>query len=155
MALASGEPVVSGVHVVASICHGTASEQTLEQVCPEDFSRGNPNIILPLQEFDAACDWLEQHTLIGYFVVRTPTEAMLRECVNKNWTPHGVRLDTVQNLTKGFFLFFRFANPSQADAILRSSLLVFEKWSQDFTVSEDKKLRVPVWVEFPGLPLPC
>lgn len=36
-----------------------------------------------------------------------------------------------------------------------SSLLVFQKWSRDFTVSDDKKLRVPVWVEFPGLPLPC
>lgn len=38
---------------------------------------------------------------------------------------------------------------------MRSSLLVFQKWSRDFTVSNDKKLRVPVWFEFPGLPLPC
>ena len=48
-------------------------------VHPEGFSRGNPNIIIPLQEFDATCDWLEQHTLIGYFVGMTPPEAMLRE----------------------------------------------------------------------------
>ena len=38
---------------------------------------------------------------------------------------------------------------------MRSSLLVFQKWSRDFTVSDDKKLKVPMWVKFPGLPLPC
>ena len=38
---------------------------------------------------------------------------------------------------------------------MRSSLLVFQKWLRDFTISDDKKLRFPVWVEFPGLPLPC
>ena len=31
----------------------------------------------------------------------------------------------------------------------------FQKWAQDFTIFDDKKLRVPVWVEFPGLPFPC
>ena len=68
MAPASGDPVVSGVHTTASDCHGVAFEQTPAQVCPEGLSRGNPDIVLPLQEFGAACDWLEHHTLIGYFV---------------------------------------------------------------------------------------
>ena len=86
---------------------------------------------------------------------------MLREWVNKCWTPHGIFLDAMQKLTKGFFL-FHFGNPSQAEAVftndpwsVRSSLLVFQRWSRDFTVSDDKKLRVPVWVEFLGLPFPC
>ena len=56
MAPASSEPVVSSIHATASDCHATALEQTPSQVCLEGFSRGNPNIILPLQEFDAACD---------------------------------------------------------------------------------------------------
>ena len=38
---------------------------------------------------------------------------------------------------------------------MHSSLLVFKKWSRNFTVSDDKKLRVPVWVEFPSLTLSC
>ena len=66
-----------------------------------------------------------------------------------------------KTLPKVFFL-FRFANPSQAEAVftngpwsVRSSLLVFQRWSRDFTISDDKKLRVSVWVEFPGLPLSC
>ena len=102
MASTNGDPVVSSVHIAASDYHGTASEQMPMQVCPECFSQVNPDIILPLQEFDATCDWLEHHTLIGYFVGRTPPEAMLREWVNKCWTPHGVHLDAVQNLTKVF-----------------------------------------------------
>ena len=44
--------------------------------------------------------------MIGYFVGRTPPKVILGEWVNKSWTPHGVRLDVVQNLTKGFFFFF-------------------------------------------------
>ena len=135
MALAKGDPVVSGVHAAASDCHGATSEQMPTQVCLESLSRGNPDIIFPLQEFDAACDWLEHHTLIGYFVGQTPPEAMLKEWVNKCWTPHGVCLDVVQNLTKGFLLFY-FANSSQAEVVFTngpwsvcSSLLVFQKWS--------------------------
>ena len=85
MAPASSDPVVdTGVHVAASESHGATIEQTPLQICPEGFSRCNPDIILPLQEFDTTCDWLEQHTLIGYFVGRTPPEAMLREWVNKS-----------------------------------------------------------------------
>ncbi len=60
MALANNEPIVFGVHAIASDCHGATIEQTPLKVCPKGFSQGNPNIILPLQEFDVACDWLEQ-----------------------------------------------------------------------------------------------
>ena len=84
MSPASDEPVVSSVHTTASDYHGATIEQTPMQVCPEGFSRGNPDIILHLQEFDVECDWLEKHTLIGYFVGRNPPKAMLRELVNKN-----------------------------------------------------------------------
>ena len=103
MAPNSGEPFVTSVHTTASDCHGASSEQATPQICAEGFPRGNPDIILPLQEFDDACDWLEQHTLIGYFVGRTPPEAMLKDWVNKSWTHHGVYLDAMQMLTKGFF----------------------------------------------------
>ena len=56
MAPASGDPFVSGVHATALDCHGAASEKMLAQVCREGLSRGNPDIVLPLQEFDVACD---------------------------------------------------------------------------------------------------
>ena len=107
MTLASSDPVVSSVHTATSDYHGTTLETIPMQVCPEGLSRGNLDIILPLQEFDAACDWFEHHTLIGYYVGRTPPKAMLREWVNKYWNPHGVCLDAVQNLTKGFYFILR------------------------------------------------
>ena len=84
MALTSGDPVITSVHATTLDCHGASSEQTPSQVHPESLPRGNPDIILPLKEFDAACDWLEKHTLIGYFGGRTPPDAMLREWVNKS-----------------------------------------------------------------------
>ena len=62
MALASGDPVVSSVHAVASDCHGASSKQMPTQVHSKILPRGNPDIILPLKVFDAACEWLEQHT---------------------------------------------------------------------------------------------
>lgn len=104
MALASYDRAVdTSVHVVASEIHGASIQNMSLQVHPEGFSRRSPDIILPLQEFDSACEWLEQHTLIGYFVGRTLPEAMLREWVNKSWTLDGVYLHALQNLTKGFF----------------------------------------------------
>lgn len=33
--------------------------------------------------------------------------------------------------------------------------MVFQRWSRDFVVSDDQKLKVPVWVELPGIPIPC
>ena len=85
MVPASCNPVVDTAIYVATLdSHGTSIEQTSSQVRPEGFSWGNPDIILPLQEFDVACDWLEQHTLIGYFVGRTAPEVMLWQCVNKS-----------------------------------------------------------------------
>ncbi|XP_057812612.2 uncharacterized protein LOC131026697 [Cryptomeria japonica] len=115
------------------------------------------DVVLPLPEFDSACQWLESHTLVG----RMPPESVLKDWVNKAWVPHGVRLEMVQNLTKGFFLFC-FSEVSHVQAILGHSpwyvwcsLLVFQAWTCDFAISDETKLRVPVWIEFPGLPLPC
>ena len=34
-------------------------------------------------------------------------------------------------------------------------MLVFQRWSRDFIVFDDKKLRVPMSIELSGLPLPC
>lgn len=86
---------------------------------------------------------------------------MLHDWVAKAWSPNGVWLDRVQSVTKGFFL-FHFSNPSHVEVILShgpwtvlSFVLVFQHRSRDFSIWDDKKLRVPVLVEFPGLPLPC
>ena len=84
MAWANGDPVVTSTHIAPLDCHCASSKQATLQVCAKGVSQGNPDIILPLQEFDATCDWLEQHTLIGYFVGRTPPKAMLRDWVNKS-----------------------------------------------------------------------
>ena len=61
-----------------------------------------------------------------------------------------------------FFIFFCFVKPSLADMVLsngpwslHSSLFIFQIWSRYFTISNENKLRVLVWVEFLGVPLPC
>ncbi|KAH9310780.1 hypothetical protein KI387_025815 [Taxus chinensis] len=141
------------------------SREAPSQVCAESIPRGNdspPDIVLPLSEFDSTCKWLEQFCLIGYFVGRTPSESMLKSWVQSAWTAHGIKLDSIQNLTRGFFC-LRFADPSHASLILnkqqtwyvRSSLLVLSPWTRDFVVFDQTALKVPVWVEFPGLPMLC
>lgn len=68
----------------------------------------------------------------------------------------------VSKASRKVFFLFHFSNPSHVEAILfhglwtvRSSLLVFQRWSRDFSISDDRKLWVLVWVEFPSLPLRC
>ncbi len=60
MALVWSDPVIDiGVHVAILKNHGASIKQTSLQIHPKGLSWGNPNIILPLQEFDTTCDWLE------------------------------------------------------------------------------------------------
>ncbi|KAH9310532.1 hypothetical protein KI387_025567, partial [Taxus chinensis] len=96
MPLPSSNSVVSIVAGDSGASNGTTNEAT-QEVCPKGFSRGNlspPDVVLPIPEFNAACQWLEQFCLIGYFVGRIPSESMLKSWVNTVWTPHGVRLDS-------------------------------------------------------------
>ena len=37
---------------------------------------------------------------------------------------------------------------------MHSSLLTFQIWSRDFTISDDNEIMVPMWVEFSSLSLP-
>ena len=111
MSPTSYDPVVdTSVHDVSLERHGGFIEQTSLQVHPKGLPWGNIDIILPSQEFDVTCKWLEQHTLIGYSIGRTPPNAMLREWVfgNGPWS-------------------------------VPSPLLVFQRWSRDFIVSDEKK----------------
>lgn len=163
MASAFSDTIFSAsVGVVEAGVNGS-TEQASMKVCSQSIPRGNssPDLVLNIQEFESACSWLEKKTLIGYFVGRTPPESMLWEWMAKSCTPQGIQVEGIQRLTKGFFL-FHFGNPSQTDHIfihgpwtVRSSLLVFQRWSRDFSVSDDNKLRVLIWVEFLGLPIPC
>lgn len=119
-----------------------------------------PDIVLPINEFNDACTWLESHTLIDSFWGCNPPKHVLKDWVVKNWNPHEICLEGIQSLTKGFFL-FHFSDPSHVDAIfakgpwnIRASLLIFQHWSRDFSIFDDKKLNILVWVKFLGLPLP-
>lgn len=110
--------IATGVGVVVATGHNGFIDQMPMQVCSQGVSRGysSLDIILNVKEFDSACTWLEQKTLIGYFVGRTPSESMLQEWVTKIWTPQGVHLEGVQSLTKDFFL-FSVSNVGQAEHV--------------------------------------
>ena len=118
MASALFNPAVAASARVVVVYENGPAEQTPTQVCPQGVPRGNssPNLVLNITTFETACQWLETQTLIGYFVVCTPSESTLHEWVTKVWTLQGIHLEGIQSLTKGFFL-FHFGNPSQAKGI--------------------------------------
>lgn len=95
---------------------------------------------------------------LGSFLGHIPGESIIHIQIQQTW--HEIKVDFIQNLTKGFFLFY-FANPSQARAVvsygpwsIHSSLLVFQPWTKSFFVTNQVSLRVLIWVEFLGLPFP-
>lgn len=119
MSSAFSSPAVDvGARVVVATGENGSVDQVPTQVHSQGVSRVNssPDIILNVKEFDSACTWLEQQTLIGYFVGRTPPKSMLQEWVPKVSTPQGVHLEGIQSLTKGFFL-FHFGNAGQAEHV--------------------------------------
>lgn len=89
---------------------------------------------------------------------RIPTDSVLRNWIQSYWHPYGIKVEHVQNLSKGFFL-FQFFDPESAKQVLakgpsyvNSALLLCQPWTQSFNFHDEVSLVVPVWVEFPSLP---
>lgn len=133
------------------------------QVHPQGvpWCNSSPDIVLNVKEFDSTCTMLEQQTLIGYF----GDTLILKACCTNGFPRFGhlrvLTLKAFKSLPKVFLLFF-FRTPGQVEHMfvrdpwtVRPPLLVFQHWSHDFGVYDGSKLKVPIWVEFPGLPIPC
>lgn len=79
MAPVKFSPIVDvGAGVATSDPHGS-TEQTPSQICYKSVSRGmsSPDVVLHVQDFDNAYDWLEKCTLIVYFMGRIPPKSIL------------------------------------------------------------------------------
>jgi hypothetical protein len=63
------------------VCVNDSFEKMSMQVHPRGVPRGKSphNRILNAQDFDTTCLWLEQKTLISYYVGRTPSKSILIE----------------------------------------------------------------------------
>lgn len=73
---------------------------------------------------------------------------------------YGVNVENVQNLTKGFCLFY-LSNLVHAQKVLskgsctiHNSLLVLQHYMVELNVENEGVVDVPLWVEFLILPLP-
>ena len=58
--------------------------ETSEEIPSEGQARGTssvPKLLVPVSEFNFACQWFESHTLVGYFLGHIPNDSMLRTWV--------------------------------------------------------------------------
>ncbi|KAH9292914.1 hypothetical protein KI387_041903, partial [Taxus chinensis] len=108
MTTSSGHASIDAGLIAGALDNGT---ETSEEIHPEGIRRGkdtdtpSPDIVLDLPAFDKACNWFESFSLVAYFVGRVPPEGILRQWIHNHWQPHGVKVEGVQNMTKGFFCF--------------------------------------------------
>lgn len=107
----------SGVLIIVEVARGSngaSGEQATQEVCPQGLPRGNVSpskVVILLSDCNSTCSWLENHTLVGYFLGCIPSKSIIRTWIQQTW--HEVKVDSIQNLTKGFFLIC-FSDPSQA-----------------------------------------
>lgn len=150
----------SSLHEAVGVEHGI--EQASPQVPSESGIRENfaiPQAFIPIEEFGNTCAWFESHTPAGYFLGQILNDTVLHIWVSQVWSSYGVKVENIQNLIKGFFL-FRFFDLVHAQKVLSkgsrticSSLLVLQPYTVGFNVENEGAVDVPMWVEFPGLPL--
>jgi len=151
----------SSFHEVARVEDGT--KQAPLQVSSKSRARGNvisPQVFIPVKEFYSTYHLFESHTLVGYFIGRIPNDTLLRTWVSQVWSPYGFKVENVQNLTKGFFL-FRLFDPLHVQKFLNkgiwivcNSLLELQPYTPGFNVADEGVMDVLVWVEFPILSIP-
>ncbi|MCO5552062.1 hypothetical protein L7F22_005572 [Adiantum nelumboides] len=120
---------------------------------------GKLTVNLPaIQVWKAQSD-LESRALIGMIAGPRPPVEVLREWIRNHRGTIGVEVEMVQALPKNQYVIV-FKTPKMAFKVLssgqwliRTSPLCLFKWNKDYNLERDALNRLPVWIEFPNIPL--
>ncbi|WOK96222.1 hypothetical protein Cni_G04929 [Canna indica] len=100
---------------------------------------------------------LWENSLYGKKFGRTPPLALVQSVLPKIWKTNGSI--QVINMALGFFC-FKFANKDYLNKVLaggswflRKQVLMLISWKVNFQPMLEKISSIPVWIQFPGLPL--
>ncbi|MCO5609103.1 hypothetical protein L7F22_063325 [Adiantum nelumboides] len=102
---------------------------------------------------------LQERVVIGLCHGVRPSAEALKNWINVHWGSRNIRPSHVQYLPNNYYLFF-FDNPVEAlqvigygQWLIKNTPISVFKWYEGFNPRGDKPTKVPVWVDFPNLPV--
>ena len=133
------------------------ADQAVPPSCPPT-KQGR--IVCNIEDLDQWQSKLESKAVVvgSCFGPRPPVEH-LKTWMSVNWGNRGLTIPHVQYLPNGYFVFM-FEEPEQAQFVLshgtwlfKNSPLLLQAWTRDFNPRGARSSIIPVWVDFPEMPL--
>ncbi|MCO5548711.1 hypothetical protein L7F22_002171 [Adiantum nelumboides] len=114
-------------------------------------------VIIPSFELESWYNQLQDKVIIGICHGSRPSLKSLRVWMNQNWSNRNIRVNHVQYLPNGYYLFL-YENPnfalqivSQGQWILTNTPISMFNWYLGFNPKGPKPTKSPVWVDFVDL----
>ncbi|MCO5562061.1 hypothetical protein L7F22_015687 [Adiantum nelumboides] len=130
-----------------------------ENMPPADFEDGSEDLIIDRGALETWFDQLQDRFLIGHYHGPRPSMEALKNWVAASWENKNIFPNHIQYLPNNYYLFFfddnngAFQVISRGQWIIKSTPLSFFKWHRGFDPRGDKPLCIPIWVDFPDLPV--
>ncbi|MCO5595985.1 hypothetical protein L7F22_050037 [Adiantum nelumboides] len=102
---------------------------------------------------------LNDRVVLGLCHGPRPSMEVLKQWISFNWENRNVFPQHIQYLPNNYYLFFfEDANSAlqvitEGQWLIKNTPISFFKWHKGFNPRGDKPTRVPVWVDFPDLPV--
>ncbi|MCO5559112.1 hypothetical protein L7F22_012704 [Adiantum nelumboides] len=110
-------------------------------------------------ELEAWFSQLRERVVIGLCHGPRPSMEVLKQWIAVNWENRNVFPQHIQNLPNNFYVFFyEDANSAlqvitEGQWLIRNTLVSFFKSFKGFNPKGEKPTKIPVWVDFPYLPV--
>ena len=116
-------------------------------------------IVCNMQELDVWQERLEARAVIGSCFGPRPPAEHLKAWMSVNWGAKGIKIPHVQYMSNGYFVFM-FEDPEHSQFVLSKGTWLFKNyplllqpWTRYFNPRGPRSTVMPVWVDFPDLPL--
>ncbi|MCO5594821.1 hypothetical protein L7F22_048855 [Adiantum nelumboides] len=125
----------------------------------QDNAQSSSAVIIPSFELENWYNQLQDRVVIGLCHGERPSQETLRAWMNQNWTNKNIKVNHVQYLPNGYYLFFcndsnsALQIASQGQWILRNTPNSVFNWYVGFNPKGPKPTKEPFWVDFVDLPV--
>lgn len=116
-------------------------------------------LIIPASELENWQSQLQDRVIIGLCHGARPSLEALRSWIDQTWTNRNIKVNQVQYLPNGYYLFFCSDSNSalqivgQGQWLVRFTPISVFKWFPGFNPKGPKPTKAPVWVDFLDLPI--
>ncbi|MCO5607678.1 hypothetical protein L7F22_061876 [Adiantum nelumboides] len=143
--------------------HGDNDKEEAQHIPPKGPEVGaftDPDsVIINNSELEAWFSQLQERVVIGLCHGPRPSMESLKQWISINWENRNVFPQQIQYLPNNFYLFFFEGANSALQVITEGQWLIkntpisFFKWFKGFNPKGEKPTKLPVWVDFPDLPV--